>query len=312
MASFDGPKTETEPPSYFTAVQPPGEPRDISEGERFEPLPELDVLLSSPHRYYLTVANRAYNRLKPLRSGQLNVEAEVKQPLRETLAAQFGDENMSVPTFWIGASKVGARDHWWKPGTMRTFAIGKMKRKCYTVYEATDVCIIEENHRNGRGTKRRTADQDTRNAFHGRHMTRTLDENSALLPELSSAGQTAQSMLSKTIPPMDGSDRLDENIKTCTNSIIISLLCHQQRLRHSLDIMQQGVWISQADTLITYFFLPYPLSFCDMSSLSSIAGGFPIREQNVDSTSEGSNLVCGTNEGAFYYESKDGAGRSLF
>ena len=46
MASFDGPKTETEPPSYFTAVQPPGEPRDISEGERFEPLPELDVLLS--------------------------------------------------------------------------------------------------------------------------------------------------------------------------------------------------------------------------------------------------------------------------
>ena len=170
MASFDGSNTETEPPSYFTAVQPPGEPRDIGEGERFEPLPELDVLLSSPHRYYLTVANRAYNRLKPLRSGQLNVEAEVKQPLRETLAAQFGDENMSVPTFWIGASKVGARDHWWKPGTMRTFAIGKMKRKCYTVYEATDACIIEENHRNGRGTKRRTADQDTRNAFHGRHM----------------------------------------------------------------------------------------------------------------------------------------------
>ena len=158
MASFDGPKTETEPPSYFTAVQPPGEPRDIREGERFEPLPELDVLLSSPHRYYLTVANRAYNRLKPPRSGQLNVEAEVKQPLRDALADQFGDENMPVPTFWIGATKVRDRDHWWKPGTMRTFAIGKKKRKCYTVYEATDACIIEENHRNGRGTRRRAPD----------------------------------------------------------------------------------------------------------------------------------------------------------
>ena len=55
------------------------------------------------------------------------------------------------------------------------------------------------------------------------------DENSSLLPELYSGGQT--------ILPIDGSDRLDEYIVTCTNSIHISLLCHQQRLCHSMDIM---------------------------------------------------------------------------
>ena len=148
---------ETDPPAY-TSVQPPGEPREIRQGELFEPFPPFDVLLCSPHWHYLTLANHEYNNLNVPRSKRLDVDTEIKRPLREALEKHG---SIPTPTFWIGADKIGANHHWVKPGTMRTFAIGTTRNKCYTVFEATDECICYKNFRSGRGTRKRKPDDGT-------------------------------------------------------------------------------------------------------------------------------------------------------
>lgn len=134
-----------------------------------QPLPFYDVLLSAPHYKYQTPANKAYIALKPRRSRTLNVQKEVKEPLHRLLMTQQqqqqqamnnnnDDKSIPLPTFWIGADKVRSEKDY-KPGTMRTFALGKKGSMCYTVYEATDHCIIDENYRNGKGTKGAKATQ---------------------------------------------------------------------------------------------------------------------------------------------------------
>ena len=141
---------------YYTAVQPAGKPRKIDgKTERFEPFPEYDVLLSSPHRNYLTTANHMYISLNPRRSTTLNVEAEVREPLHRSLKTLFW-KGVPVPTFWVGADKVQITELWKVIlGTERTFAIGKNRDKCYTVFQASDAYIIYENKNNGKGIKRK-------------------------------------------------------------------------------------------------------------------------------------------------------------
>ena len=121
-------------------------PRDIAASERFPPLPKHDVLFSA-HRNYQTPANQAYRALKPTRSLNLNIEAEVKRPLHEKLREMFGP-NVPAPKFWIGDDKVRSQDHI-KSDTSRTFAIGRLLHRCCTMHEATDEGIKAEILRNG-------------------------------------------------------------------------------------------------------------------------------------------------------------------
>jgi len=114
-------------------------------------MPQYDILLCS-HWAFVTKAHRAYIDLKPTRSKQLDVDTKVKRPIQQTLEQKLGHA-VPVPTFWIGADKWRSALHV-KPGSMKTFAIGKRLNRCYTVYEATDACIIDENIRNGKGEKR--------------------------------------------------------------------------------------------------------------------------------------------------------------
>ena len=141
---------------YYSGVQPAGKPRKIRPDELFEEFPQHDVLLSSPHRHYLTKANHAYNALEPMRSRNLNVQTEVKGPLHRLLMSLFSEE-VPEPTFWIGADKVLSLEENWKviPDTKRTFALGKNHDRCYTVYQASDSCILDENYRNGRRSRKR-------------------------------------------------------------------------------------------------------------------------------------------------------------
>ena len=148
---------QQQPPRYYyTNMQPAGAPRKIRrDNEFFEPFPPYYVLLSSPHRSYLTKANHVYNTFTLNRSTTLDVQAEVKEPLHGGLKQLYG-ERVPEPTFWIGADKVLAMEAWKViPGTQRTFAIGQNWDWCYTVFQASDWCIIDENYRNGRPSRRR-------------------------------------------------------------------------------------------------------------------------------------------------------------
>lgn len=148
-------------------------PRDIRAGEHFDPLPWQDVLSCSPHKSYGTKANHVYNKLKEnlertCKQSKIDVQSDVKEAIRRALVAEFG-QDVPEPTFWIGLDKVTDKNHWtnkdkrgvsqenhWKPGSVRTFAIGKDLKKCYTVVEATDYCILREHERNGKPTRGKT------------------------------------------------------------------------------------------------------------------------------------------------------------
>ena len=91
VSQSQGVRQQQQQQPFYTGVQPAGKPRMINrKTERFEPFPNYDVLLSSPHRNYLTTANHAYIALKPRRSQKLNLLAEVKEPLHRVLKASFG------------------------------------------------------------------------------------------------------------------------------------------------------------------------------------------------------------------------------
>ena len=152
-------RRQQHPPPFYTVMQPASKPRKIRpDNEFFEPFPPYCVLLSSPHRCYLTKANHVYNTLKIKRSLSLNVLTEVKEPLHVALKQLYG-ERVPDPTFWIGADRVLAMDAWKViPGTQRTFAIGRHWEWCYTVFQASDRCIVDEYNRNVRQCNWQLAD----------------------------------------------------------------------------------------------------------------------------------------------------------
>lgn len=190
---------------------PAREARDIRAGERFEPMPQFDVLLSSPHRNYLTKANHAYIELKPSRSKQLNVEQEVRGPLRTLLQREFG-RPAPEPIFWIGTDKVRSEDEW-KPGTMKTFAIGRRLRKCYTVVMATDRGIIEENYRNGKGAKRRdTKDAAEQQDNNEASSEKSVDSNESVVFVGSSAPLDFSAETEATVLPVGGRQSNENSI----------------------------------------------------------------------------------------------------
>jgi len=155
-------------------------PRDIRVGECFDPLPWYDVLLCSPHKVYLTKANHVYNTSpenleRTCNQSKINVDRDVKEAIRRALVEKFGQQEVPEITFWIGLDKVTDKDHWtnkdkrgisqenhWKPGSVQTFAVGKDLKKCYTVVEATDYCILREHERNGTRKNRSGAVADDR------------------------------------------------------------------------------------------------------------------------------------------------------
>ena len=144
-------QNEQQPHRLYSVVQQAGEPRQIRRDEFFPTFPPYDVLLSSPHRHYLTTANHAYKALQLKRSTSLNVQTDVKEPLHRALQEIMWAE-VPAPTFWIGLDKVRNKHHTIRD-TETTFAIGKNRDKCYTMVQASAAGIIDENRRNGHKNK---------------------------------------------------------------------------------------------------------------------------------------------------------------
>ena len=136
---------------YYTNMHPAGAPRKIRrDNEFFEPFPPYYVLLSSPHRSYLTKANHVYNTFTINRSTSLDVQAEVKEPLHGGLKQLYG-ERVPEPAFWIGADNVLAMETWKViPGTQRTFAIGQNWDWCCTVVQSLSIYSITGQELDGR------------------------------------------------------------------------------------------------------------------------------------------------------------------
>ena len=127
-----------------------------------EAIRQHDVFLSC-HYNYQTLANHVYDRVVcPERTLTLDlkiVKKEIRDALLNTIefVHAYGDGvDVPEPKFWIPAKLVEKEGQLWKgrPGTRRTVLVAKCKNQI-DVYEASDMCVIKENHGNSNRGKNR-------------------------------------------------------------------------------------------------------------------------------------------------------------